>query len=246
MLWKTSKNAINANSSKDITENAIVLKVLDSNGNSLKKFSFDKISKPKEDELTFLRTTNELLEDIRKTFYLLQILNQTKNIKIAEIAEELRISKTDLMEFIIKNKDLFILQIPKSSIGLEIAKIYDSLEENPFTKEYIAKKIEDNKKRIWFVPIREYNSIAGWQFIESSDIGDSELNPKDRSKSLWKNTKEKANEIKKLGFLHKQQFYFGPFNERQPRIYDNAILEAERKEVIEKFKNAGWEAIFEG
>lgn len=184
-------------------------------------------------------------EQVKKRYSLLKALYRTNSIKIAEIAEEIGTKKTDLMQFVLDYRDYFVLQLPKNSLGLEITNIYDDLSENPFTEEYLQKKIEDNKKNIWFVPIMEYRSVAGWQLIESTEEEDPNADPSVRKKHLWKNTKEKVEEIRKLGFLHKQQFYFGPFSERQPRIFDNAMLEAERKEMVEKFKAAGWNVIFE-
>ena len=93
-------------------------------------------------------------------------------------------------------------------------------------------------------PIREFNTISGWQLLPSSDDpNDPTMN---RFKSKWRNTQEKINQVKALNFLHKQQFYFGAYNERIARIFDDACLDAEKKDMAEKFKTAGWNLIFEG
>lgn len=216
-------------------------------------FTFLKNSQ-KEECLSNLYLANLRLSDVSKiddTFFqelcrrfsLLKTLMCSNTVKIFDLAEELKMSRTDLMAYILEHRGHFVLETPKVGVGLGISMIFKDLEENPLTDEWLEKKIKDNEKNVWMTPIVEYNAISGWQLLESADDPtDSTMN---RFRSKWKNTKEKIKAVENLNFLHKQQFYFGAFSERVPRIFDNACLDAEKKDMIEKFKNAGWNLIFD-
>lgn len=198
------------------------------------------------------KTVTETISDdygffgkLKEKYVLLQQVNCSQAVKIAELAEELDIHKTSLMKYILdkEHRNLFLLNIPKNGTGLEISKIYNSFVENPITNEWLENKVKENEYNIWACPIREFNAIAGWTIIPTEE--NPELVGEQRGKHLWKNSKEKVEKVLKLGFLHKQQFYFGPFNERTPRVIDNVFLDSEKAEVIEKFKNAGWNLILD-
>lgn len=185
------------------------------------------------------------IEDIKYRYKLLKELYQTNQISIPVLAGELDIKQTDLMQFILSNREYFAITVPVTGKGLDIARIYDKLEENPVTEEWLQKKIKDNAKTIWLYPIKEFNNIMGWRLAQTTTDPDPTVFPNFNRATKWKNTKEKVAEVKKLGYLHKQQFYFGPYNERKSEIVDDAILDAERNDIVEKFKNVGWKVIFE-
>ena len=185
------------------------------------------------------------IDHVRYRYKLLTEIYQGNQIKLVDLAEELDVKKTDLMQFILDNKNYFALTMVTTAAGLVISKIYDKLEDNPITQEWLQKKINDNKKTIWMSPIKEFNNLMGWCLCETTKDPDPSVFLNENRATKWKNTKEKLEEVKKLGFLHKQQFYFGPYNERKSRIFDNSILDAEKADIVEKFKSAGWSVVFE-
>lgn len=184
------------------------------------------------------------IEEIKKRVDLLKMANNKKYCLIPELAKELKVSKTDLMQFILDNPKLFHIDnqwtyktMPRSqtvvknkNLGLGIEDVYILPEDNFRTEEWLQKQIIENAK---YVHINEFDNYG---IIEGYYVGiDKESNSKYRE-HIWRNTETKVKEIQSLGVTHKDTFYFGSFGDSGARSFDYAIS----KDGLQKLEQAGW------
>lgn len=178
------------------------------------------------------------IKEIKRRFELLKKVNNENYCLVAELAKELKTSKTDLMQFIEDNDKLFSLGIIEKnisnkktkSLGLGIRGVYINPDENPATDEWLAKKIEENKNYIYISEISYYDRIEGY-FISM----DSEISSNNRE-HLWRNTQEKVKKLLEQGIVGKHTFCIGSMSDCYHHTFDYALL----RDWEEKLKANGW------
>ncbi len=183
------------------------------------------------------------IKEIKKRVDLLKMANNKKYCLIPELAKELKVSKTDLMQFVIDNPKLFHTDnqwtykvMPRSqkvvqnkNLGLGIEQIYISPEDNFRTEEWLQVRITSKAKYIHISEF-DYYGVQGYYIS---------IDKEDYSKYkewLWRNTEAKVKEIQSLGITHKGTFYMGGYCDSSAHKVDYAIS----LEGLEKLTEAGW------
>lgn len=175
------------------------------------------------------------INEIIKKFNLLKKANNENYVTISELAKELKIYKTELMEFIEKNEELFSTNYIKNNrknLGLCIFDIYEYKYLNPNTVEFALYNKQQYANTIYVTPIVDYGYIKGYEIIE-----DIKENSKHRE-HIWRNTKEKINELKKLGIISNKEFIFGSMFDSYNKNIENVLCdnwEDKLKEIKWKF-----------
>lgn len=183
------------------------------------------------------------IAEIKRRVDLLKMANNKKYCLIPELAKELKVSKTDLMQFILDNPKLFHTDnqwtykvmlrsqkvAPNKNLGLGIEEVYILPEDNFRTEEWLQKqKVE--KARYIHISEFDYYGVQGY-YVSIDKEGDSKYR-----EWLWCNTISKVKEIQSLGVLHKDTFYTGGFGDSFAHPIDYAIS----PDGLEKLKQAGW------
>lgn len=183
--------------------------------------------------------------EIKRRVDLLKMANNKKYCLISELAKELKVRKTDLMQFILDNPKLFHTDnqwtykvMPRSqqittdkNLGLGIEEVYLSPEDNFRTDEWLQKQIVDKAKYIHISEFNNYGHIEGY-FVQIDD----EKNSSKYREWAWRNTKSKIDEIQTLGVFHKEKFYIGGLGDCSACPVDYAISPDGLDELI----RAGW------
>lgn len=183
------------------------------------------------------------IAEIKRRVDLLKMANNKKYCLIPELAKELKVSKTDLMQFILDNPKLFHTDnqwtykvmprsqkvAPNKNLGLGIEEVYILPEDNFRTEEWLQKqKVE--KARYIHISEFDYYGVQGY-YVSIDKEGDSKYR-----EWLWRNTTSKVKEIQSLGVLHKDTFYTGGFGDSSAHPIDYAIS----PDGLEKLKQSGW------
>ena len=143
---------------------------------------------------------------------------------VDELAKELGVKTTELMKFIVDNKDHFALQVNKR--GTSVLEVYVDLKYKIGTEEWLAYQKEIYKDTIFL-------SKAYKSYVLSVDFHFVEESSKDVLMSNeWKNTKEKMEKIK--SYLNEATTWVGIYATQ--KTYDNCLL----KENIELLIYQGW------
>lgn len=194
------------------------------------------------------------IAEIKRKFELLKQVNGSTLLLISELAKELKVRKTDLMQFVIDNPKLFHTETKYSyrkesyintvagqmfrdtryvvhkNLGLGIANVYLHPEDNFRTEEWLQKQIEDKAKYIHVSEFDNYGRIEGYY------IGiDKESNSKYRE-HLWRNTEAKLKELKDLGVVSCGAFYLGGFGDCSKHSFDYTITPS----GLSRLKEEGW------
>ena len=183
------------------------------------------------------------IAEIKRRVDLLKMANNKKYCLIPELAKQLKVSKTDLMQFILDNPKLFHTDnqwtykvmlrsqkvAPNKNLGLGIEEVYILPEDNFRTEEWLQKQIVEKAK---YIHISEfcYYGVQGY-YVSIDKEGDSKYR-----EWLWRNTTSKVKEIQSLGVLHKDTFYTGGFGDSSAHPVDYAIS----PDGLEKLKQVGW------
>lgn len=183
------------------------------------------------------------IAEIKRRVDLLKMANNKKYCLIPELAKELKVSKTDLMQFILDNPKLFHTDnqwtykvmprsqkvAPNKNLGLGIEEVYILPEDNFRTEEWLQKqKVE--KARYIHISEFDYYGVQGY-YVSIDKEGDSKYR-----EWLWRNTTSKVKEIQSLGVLHKDTFYIGGYGDCTEHPVEYAIS----SEGLQKLKQAGW------
>lgn len=195
------------------------------------------------------------ISEIKKRVELLQKAGLQKTVLISDVAKEMKVRITDLMEYILDNPKLFSTEevwswkketyyehMPWGKVkntrsvhdkckGLGITTVYESPEENWRTDEWLEKKIRENRKTIWISKWDNYGVIEG-KYI-AADAEDK------YRKHLWRNTLEKIEEIKKTGVVSEGTFYIGGYGDCTSHDMKTCIND----DGIAKLREMGWTVI---
>ena len=193
------------------------------------------------------------IAEIKRRVDLLKMANNKKYCLIPELAKELKVSKTDLMQFILDNPKLFHTdnqwsykdkvvcrhmagvklkdneKVKNKNLGLGIEEVYLSPEQNFRTEEWLQTQIVSKAKYIYISEF-DYYGVQGY-YISIDKEGDSKYR-----EWKWRNTGAKVKEIQLLGVLHKATFYTGGLGDSSAHPVDYAIS----PDGLDKLKQAGW------
>lgn len=193
------------------------------------------------------------IAEIKRRVDLLKMANNQKYCLIPELAKELKVSKTDLMQFVLDNPKLFHSdaqwsykdkvvyrtmsgvkfkdtdRVKNKNLGLGVEQVYLSPEDNFRTEEWLQKQIADKAKYI-HVSEFDYYGVQGY-YISIDKQGDSKYR-----EWKWRNTEAKVKDIHSLDVLHKATFYTGGLGDSSSHPVDYAIS----PDGLDKLKQAGW------
>lgn len=176
------------------------------------------------------------ISEINRIVNLLQKVDCTWYALIADVAREMGIKKTALMQFIDDNPKNFSIQEititsakgVKKTLGLGIQKVYLTAEENPETEEWLAKQKALWEKKLHVYEQTYYGQHEFWCFPEEYDQ-DS------RRYHLWRNTPEKFQELVEKGILKKTTQWYGGLGDSYQR--DVYLC---NDDILQKLADAGW------
>ena len=176
------------------------------------------------------------ISEINRIVNLLQKVDCTWYALIADVAREMGIKKTALMQFIDDNPKNFSIQEititsakgVKKTLGLGIQKVYLTAEQNPETEEWLAKQKANWEKKLHVYEQTYYGQHEFWCFPEEYDQ-DS------RRYHLWRNTPEKFKELEEMGILKKTTQWYGGLGDSYQR--DVYLC---NDDILQKLADAGW------
>lgn len=181
------------------------------------------------------------ISEILRIVNLLQKVDCTWYALITDVAREMGIKKTALMQFIEDNPKNFNIQEititstkgVKKTLGLGIRKVYLTADENPATEEWLELQKTNWVKKLHVDEQTYYGQHEFWCFPEEYDQ-DS------RKYHLWRNTPEKFQELEEKGILKKTTQWYGGLSDSYQR--DVYLC---NDEVLQKLADAGWTTDFE-
>ena len=170
------------------------------------------------------------LKEIKRIFDLYCQVECTNSVKVTDLAKELGIKKTCLMQFINdnpKNFKTFTIDNSKkaSENGLRVKNVYLNIQDNPDTIEWLEYTKKKYDKYIYINEWNNYGHIEG--FYVNEDKG---------REGLWRNTKEKINKLNNLGIFSEQTFYIGSWTDCSHHKIKYALTE----NTLHKLKELGW------
>lgn len=176
------------------------------------------------------------INEIKRRFDLLKKVNNESYCLVSELAKELKVSKTDLMQFIENNPKLFSVATMEKraskgvtrNLGLAVKAVYLNPCDNPITEEWLKKQIKEKANYIYISEIDYYGSIQGY-YIEKDVKGNNR-------EHLWRNTQEKLNKLVEQGIVGKYTFCVGGIGDCYNRFCEYALLGDWENKLIEN----GW------
>ena len=150
------------------------------------------------------------ISEIKRIAELLQKVNCEHIALISEVAKEMGVKKTALMQFIEDNPKLFKLgekvkrtKNTQTTLGLGIITAYLSADENPDTEEWIEKMKKAWEKKIHIGEQTYYGCHEYWLIPEEGD-------GKERK---YRNTPEKIKFLEEKGIIKKISGGYGGFSD---------------------------------
>ena len=179
------------------------------------------------------------ITEINRIVNLLQKVDCTWRALIADVAREMGIKKTALMQFIEDNPKNFNIQEVtvtsakgvKKTLGLGIRKVYLTAEENPDTEEWLEKQ-----KALWEKKVH----ISSQYYYGQLEFHHITVDNSDGKKNLYRNTPEKIQQLEEAGLITKSDCWYGGLS-------DSYKIETYRvnSEVIKAIEDAGWKTDWE-
>ncbi len=178
------------------------------------------------------------INEILRIVNLLQKVDCTSYALITDVAKEMGIKKTVLMQYIEDNPKLFdIIEATSKSakgvvktLGLAIRKVYLAPEENPVTEEWLAVKKKEWENKIQVFEQTYYGQHEFWYLAADNERG---------RKNLWRNTPEKIQTLIDAGAIKMEKSGYGGFSDYYN--WEGLLLTPDAEEAITKL---GWELIY--
>ena len=178
------------------------------------------------------------INEILRIVNLLQKVDCTSYALITDVAKEMGIKKTVLMQYIEDNPKLFdIIEATstsakgvKKTLGLGIRKVYLTAEENPVTEEWLAVKKKEWENKIQVFEQTYYGQHEFWYLAADDERG---------RKNLWRNTPEKIQALIDAGAIKMKKSGYGGFSDYYN--WEGLLLTPDAEEAITKL---GWELIY--
>lgn len=174
------------------------------------------------------------LLQIKKMVDLVMKVNCQNFALISEVAKEMGMKKTAVMQFVDDNPKLFkLVEVKKGDKiqGLGIRVVYESPDQNPDTEEWMTRKITEWEHKLHVGGKYYYNTLEFWFFPEETS---------DSKESKYRNTKEKFKELEEKGILQKTTKGYGSFSD-----YYKVDVYPCNGEILKKLEEAGWTTDFD-
>lgn len=194
------------------------------------------------------------LSRIHNTVELIKQIDCSKSALVTDVAKEMGVKKTLLMEFInqnpwlfkvdemwtykkckevsyyFKGKPQYTTMMKKDKCkGLAIVKTYPSPEDNPASPWWLQRQKEQNVKTL-FVKYWDNYGVKEGLYVEA-DPQDGGLRT-----GQWRNTPEKIEALKSRGILFTTTFYIGGFGD----CTQHKVETATNEEKLSILKEEGW------
>ena len=184
------------------------------------------------------------INEIRRIVYLIQTVDCTRYALVADVAKEMAVKKTELMQFIEDNPKLFytyeafrnVSKSSNKSIGLAIGKVYLTANENPSTEEWLNDRIAEWDKKIHVAEMTYYNQHEYYYIPEDNHNSENSIYA---MQGKYRNTPEKIKELVDAGVLKKSPAGYGglgDYHEAQAYLYNANVEKA--------IKDYGWTTDF--
>lgn len=179
------------------------------------------------------------ISEILRIVNLLQKVDCTSYALISDVAKEMGIKKTALMQFIEDNPKNFNIQEitstsakgVKRSLGLGIRRVYLTAEENPSTEEWMnLQKTKWNHK----LHVGEQTYYGQHEFFYFP------VEDKKSKEAVYRNTPEKFQELEEMGILKKSTEGYGGLSD-----YYTTDVYLCNGETLQKLTDAGWTTDYE-
>ncbi len=173
------------------------------------------------------------IEEVKRIFDLTKKVNCAHSAKVAEVAKEMGVKKTALMQYIEDNPKLF--ETKTDDKGLIIKDVYLTFEENPHTDEWLAVKKKEWEKKVCIFE-KTYYHVHEFYYIDVDF-------PKDYGPwrtDEYRNTKEKIEELEKAGIITKSKLTYGGLSD-----YYTMEAYAVDSKVLKAIEDYGWTTNFD-
>ena len=177
------------------------------------------------------------ISEIKRIAELLQKVNCERIALISEVAKEMGVKKTALMQFIEDNPKLFKLgekmkrtKNTQTTLGLGIMTAYLSADENPDTEEWMEKKKKEWDKKI-HVGEQTYYGCHEYWLIPEDDVTSKE--------GKYRNTREKIKFLVEKEIIKKVSGGYGGFGD-----FHHAEYYPYSEEVQKALEAIGWTTDF--
>lgn len=179
------------------------------------------------------------INEVKRIVNLVKEVNCENWAVISEVAKEMGVKKTTLMQFINDNPKLFKVvpyiggitnNAKAKNLGLVIKTVYNSAEENPETEEWLDMKKKEWEKKIHIGERTYYGCHEYWLIPEEGD-------GKERK---YRNTPEKIQELVDAGVIKKITTCYGGWGDAS---YEAVfIFNDDVKKAVEDY---GWTTDFD-
>ena len=178
------------------------------------------------------------INEIKRIVELVKKVNCECIALVSEVAKEMGVKKTALMQFIEDNPKLFKLgekvkrtKNTQTTLGLGIMTVYLSADENPDTEEWIEKMRKVWEKKIHIGELSYYGCHEYW-IIPEDDVA--------RKEGKYRNTPEKIQELVDAGVIEKKSTCYGAWGDASNE--EVFIFNDDVKKAIEDY---GWTTDFD-
>lgn len=178
------------------------------------------------------------ISEIKRIVELIKKVNCENLALISEVAKEMGVKKTALMQFIEDNPKLFKLgektkrtKNTQTTLGLGIFTAYLSAEENPTTEEWMEKMRKAWDKKI-HVGEQTYYGYHEYWLIPEDDA--------DGKEGKYRNTPEKIKFLEEKGIIKKVSGGYGGFSD-----YYRTEYYPYNDEVQKALEDIGWTTDFD-
>lgn len=141
---------------------------------------------------------------IEAVIRIVELLKKANNASFAfvyEIAREMGVRKTDLTEFVLQRPSLFITG--NHTKGMYVKHAFASVEQNPWTEQWLKKTQEKNRKTLY---LRQWDCYGQKEeyYVNQDEVFYNLSKDKSNIERpwLWRNTEEKMNAFLATGHFH--------------------------------------------
>lgn len=178
------------------------------------------------------------IKEVKRIVNLVKEVNCENWAVISEVAKEMGVKKTAVMQFINDNPKLFKVvpyiggitnNAKAKNLGLVIKTVYNSAEENPETEEWLDVKKKAWEKKIHIGERTYYGCHEYWLIAED-----------DGKEGKYRNTPEKIQELVDAGVIEKIRTCYGGLGDAS---YEEVFIFND--EVWKAIEDYGWTTDFE-
>ena len=178
------------------------------------------------------------LNEVKRIVNLVKEVNCENWATISEVAKEMGVKKTAVMQFINDNPKLFKVvpyiggitsNAKAKNLGLVIKTVYDSAEENPETEEWLEAKKKAWEKKIHIGERTYYGCHEYWLIAEDGG-----------KEGKYRNTTEKVQELADAGVIKKVRTCYGAWGDASNE--EVFIFNDDIRKAIEDY---GWTTDFD-